>query len=95
MMSSCSLRSAVYFVNRQGNYAYLCAYGVLVILYISSPAHPTKVGYIALPDVAEGVYVSGRYAYVSDYHSGLRVIDVISTSNLKEVGFYKLLCEVT
>ncbi|MBM3238986.1 T9SS type A sorting domain-containing protein [Candidatus Poribacteria bacterium] len=72
----------------QENYAYLCAYGVLVILDISAPANPTKVGYIALPDRAWGVYVSGSYAYVADCGSGLRVIDVSSPSNPFEVGFY-------
>ncbi|MBM3242513.1 hypothetical protein FJZ31_40145 [Candidatus Poribacteria bacterium] len=72
----------------QGNYAYLCAYGVLVILDISAPANPTKVGNIDLPDVAEGVYVSGSYAYVADCYSGLLVIDVSSPENPFEVGFY-------
>jgi len=72
----------------QGNYAYLCAGGFLVILDISAPTHPTKVGYIALPDIAYGVYVSGSYAYVADCYSGLRVIDVSSPSSPREVGFY-------
>jgi len=79
---------AVYDVFVQGNYAYLCAVGVLVILDISAPAHPTKVGYIALPDLAYGVHVSGSYAYVADGSSGLRVIDVSSPSNPREAGFY-------
>jgi len=78
----------VYDVFVQGNYAYLCAGGFLVILDISSPAHPTKVGNIALPYLAYDVYASRSYAYVADYYSGLRVIDVYSPENPREVGFY-------
>jgi hypothetical protein len=56
-MYSCSLRSAVYFVNRQDNYAYVCAGGTLIILDVSAPSNPKKVGYVALLDLAYDVYV--------------------------------------
>ena len=81
---------AVYDVFVQGNYAYLCAGGFLAILDISAPDHPTKIGHIALPDIAYGVYVSGSHAYVADSYSGLRVIDVSSPENPTEVGFYDM-----
>ncbi|MBC8234652.1 hypothetical protein H8E77_34345, partial [bacterium] len=35
-----------------------------------------------------GVYVSRSYAYVADFYSGLRVIDVSTPENPFEVGFY-------
>ena len=36
-------------LNRQDNYAYVCARGVLLILDVSEPSNPKKVGYAALP----------------------------------------------
>ena len=32
---------------------------------VSAPSNPTKLGYIALPDLAKGVYVEGSLAYVA------------------------------
>jgi hypothetical protein len=40
------------------------------------------------PGLAEGVYVSGNYAYVADGGAGLRVIDVSNPANPREVGFF-------
>jgi hypothetical protein len=59
----------------------------LRVIDVSSPENPFEVGSCDTPDFAEGVYVSGSYAYVADYYS-LRVIDVSSSSNPKGVGFY-------
>jgi len=39
-------------VNRQDNYAYVCAGGTLTILDVSAPSNPTKVGYVTIPDLA-------------------------------------------
>ena len=68
----------------QDNYAYICAGGTLTILDVSAPSNPMKVGYVALPDVAEGVYVQDGLAYVADCYSGLLIIDVsdLSSPNL-------------
>jgi len=79
---------AVFDVFVQDNYAYVCAGVFLVILDISAPSNPTKVGYVLLPDIARGVYVQGSFAYVADDWSGLRIIDVSSPSSPWEVGFY-------
>jgi len=75
---------AVYDVFVQGNYAYLLAGSIPVILDISDPTYPTNIGNIDLPYA--GIYVSGSYAYVADW-DGLRVVDVSSPSNPREVGF--------
>ncbi len=49
----------------QGNYAYVCMGRRLVILDITNPAQPIKVGESPImPDVAKDVVVSGNYAYV-------------------------------
>jgi hypothetical protein len=46
------------------------------------------VGFYDTPGWAEGVAVSGTYAYVADNWVGLRVIDVSNPSSPREVGFY-------
>jgi len=51
---------AVFDVFVQDNYAYVCAGGTLTILDVSAPSNPKKFGYVALPDFALGIYVSGR-----------------------------------
>ena len=79
---------AVHDVFVQDNYAYICAGGTLTILEVSAPSNPTKVGYVALPDIAYGIYVQGSFAYVADEDSGLRIIDVSEPSSPIEVGFY-------
>jgi hypothetical protein len=78
----------VYDVFVQDNYAYVPVGITLTILDVSAPSNPTKVGYVALPDTALGVYVHEGLAYVADRESGLRIIDVSSPSSLVEVGFY-------
>ncbi|MBC8427778.1 carboxypeptidase regulatory-like domain-containing protein [bacterium] len=77
---------SVYDVFVQGDYAYVCAGGTLIIFDVSAPSNPTKVGYVALPDIALGVYVEGSYAYVA-CSNGLRVINVSDPENPFEVGF--------
>jgi hypothetical protein len=37
---------------------------------------------------AWGVYVSGKYAYVADYDSGLQIIDISTPSSPSLVGTY-------
>ncbi|MEJ5308121.1 MAG: hypothetical protein WHT27_07485, partial [candidate division WOR-3 bacterium] len=68
--------------------AYVCMGNNLVILNISNKAAPKLLGYIDLPDYAEGVYVSGSYAYVADGYSGLRIINISNPSNPYEVSHY-------
>ena len=74
----------------QGNYAYIHARGILVILDVSAPSHPTVIG-CAVPQIVSwdgGLYIQGSLAYVADVNSGLRIIDVSSPSSPVEVGFY-------
>jgi hypothetical protein len=55
---------------------------------VSNPALPTSVGSYNTPGYAEGVAVSGSYAYVADYTSGLRVINISNPALPSEVSFY-------
>jgi hypothetical protein len=43
-------------VYTDGDYAYLCAGGTLVILDVNDPAKPEEVGRINTPGIASGVY---------------------------------------
>ncbi|NGX42116.1 MAG: Serine/threonine-protein kinase PknH [Chlamydiae bacterium] len=50
---------------------------------------PTIVGSYDTPGRADGVVVSGNYAYVADYDlGGLQIIDITDVSNPKLAGFY-------
>ena len=54
-------------------------------LKVDSPANPTQAGIYGTTN-AYGVYVSGRYAYVADFTSGLRVIDISVSNSPVQVG---------
>ncbi|MEO0234617.1 MAG: T9SS type A sorting domain-containing protein [candidate division WOR-3 bacterium] len=69
-------------------FAYVCMGKNLVILNISNKTNPQLIGYIDLPNTANGVYVSGSYAYVVDYDYGLRIINISNPSSPTEVGYY-------
>lgn len=53
---------------------------------ISSPTSPARVSSAPLPHQAEGVFVSGDYAYIADGQDGLHVLDVSDPWNPTEVG---------
>ena len=44
------------------------------------------VGSVETPDDAQGVAVSGSYAYVADYYSGLQVVDITTPASPVIVG---------
>ncbi|PIZ12455.1 MAG: hypothetical protein COY53_09925, partial [Elusimicrobia bacterium CG_4_10_14_0_8_um_filter_37_32] len=46
----------------------------LRVINISNPASPSEVGSYDTPYSAQGVYVSGNYAYVADGDSGLIIL---------------------
>ena len=41
----------------------------------------SSVYYEDTNDLARGVYVSGDYAYVADYYSGMAIIDISNPTN--------------
>ncbi len=46
------------------------------------------VGHCDTPDIALSVTVQGDYAYVADYRSGLRIIDISNPEEPDEIGYY-------
>ena len=48
--------------------------GVLVI-DVSDPAHPVRVGGYDTPGYAVGVTLAGNLAYVADWHGGMLVLE--------------------
>jgi hypothetical protein len=87
-----------YGVYVSGNYAYVAngiGYAIgggnvvgLVVIDVSNPSNPRKVGHFGTSDATWDVYVSGNYAYVANGVLGLRVIDVSDPSKPREVGFF-------
>ncbi|NQT33795.1 hypothetical protein HQ587_01290 [bacterium] len=61
--------------------------GGLRVISVDDPEHPEEVGYYNTPGRAEGVTVSGDYAYVADGGGSLRVISVADPEQPEEVGF--------
>lgn len=68
-----------------GSYAYVTIgtilAGKLTILNITDPANPVIVGNAGTPTEAVEVAVSGNYAYVGDWYTGLHVVDVTDPAN--------------
>jgi hypothetical protein len=59
------------------------------ILDCSDPRNPIEVGNAPVPDGAFfGLEVIGNYAYLADESAGLRVFDISSLSNPKEIGYF-------
>ncbi|MFZ1630510.1 MAG: hypothetical protein WAV70_16445, partial [Anaerolineae bacterium] len=68
---------AIMAVDVQGSYAYVGSSSWLVILDVSDPAHPVRIGQSpALPGMVWAVHVLGGLAYVAAGSAGLQVIDV-------------------
>jgi hypothetical protein len=75
-------------VASQGNYAYVVTGPLLVILDITDPANPIRVGRHEMSiDFARDVAVAGDYAYLANGDAGLRILDVSDAANPVEVGF--------
>jgi hypothetical protein len=77
----------------QGNYIYVADEWGLRIFDISDPANVRNVGQIQLMNTDEsveqctlGVAVSGRYAYVADAMTGVRIVDVNIPTSPQLIG---------
>jgi len=75
-------------IDAAGHYAYVAAQGAVSVLDISVRAHPVQIAKVDTPGSAEGIAVSGNYAYVADWDSGLRVINIAIPAQPIEVGHY-------
>jgi hypothetical protein len=83
-----SLKSVA--VSASGNTAYVAytkaSTGGLLVLDISNKAAPTLSGSVTGLVYAQGVAVSGNYAYVANGQLGVKVIDVSTPTSPTEVG---------
>lgn len=62
----------------------------LLIVDISSPVAPKQVGGATTKGAVYDVAVSGKYAYLADGRTGLRIVDVSDPANLIPVGTLRL-----
>ncbi len=72
----------------QGEYAYVGFGYEFTVLNIGDPAHPVRVGYVALPGVIEQIAIQGQYAYVAARDAGLRIVNISMPSHPIESGFF-------
>jgi hypothetical protein len=78
-----------------GTLAYLAiGGGGLLILDVSDPANPRKVGAFDTLGEARSVTVSGDYAYIADGPAGFEIIDVRNPGNPALTGWYRGLTNV-
>ena len=60
----------------------------LVVLNVTTPSSPSKVGQVTLPGIVPGVKLLGQYAYVADGEAGLQVVDIGTPATPKIAGSY-------
>ncbi len=77
-----------YAVAVRGDTAYFGNGCSLEIVDFDNPADPVELGKVLVPNVIEGVALSGDYAYVADRDAGLRVIDISTPTNPFEAGYF-------
>lgn len=71
----------------QGNYAYIGVGSRLVVVDITDPVNPHPIGATAPFDYfVQGVTVSGALAYIAAGSAGLRIVNIATPSNPREVG---------
>ena len=72
-----------------GQYAFVATEDVgLIVIDVSTPTNPVRVGRYDTPGYANGVAAMGNFAYVADSDSGLQVIDVSNPPNFVLMGSY-------
>jgi hypothetical protein len=78
-----------------GTFAYLAISNVgLLIVDVSDPANPRKVGAFGSPGQARSVTVAGDYAYLADGLAGFEIIDVRNPVNPVLAGASAILTNV-
>ena len=77
-----------YAVDVAGNIACFNNGAYLEVVDIADPANPVELGKVLMPSVAEGIAVSGNYAYVADGSDGLRIINITDPTDPIESGYY-------
>ena len=91
-VGSCGISYDVRSIRVVGKYAYLAGVGrTLRIIDVSDPENPFETGYYknySSPARAEGIAISGKYAFTAEfYDGGMRVIDISNPENPFMVGY--------
>lgn len=64
-----------------GDYAYVAGAGDLQVIDISDPQNPQTAGSVERSTGAQGIYVTGSYAYIAAYENGIDVINITDPQN--------------
>ncbi|MCP5525761.1 MAG: hypothetical protein H7A47_03005 [Verrucomicrobiales bacterium] len=87
MLGTYQAAAPIWGVTVSGDYAYIAAEAAgLIVLNVSTPAAPVRVGGYNTSESAYDVFLSGDHAYVADGQSGLVVIDVSNPVQPNRVG---------
>ena len=70
----------------RGGYAYIGSGTAVVVVEVSDPSWPVRVGFADTPDYVQDITIEGSYAYVADGWAGLRIVDISNPSEPVEVG---------
>lgn len=76
-----------YDVDVQGDYAYVTNNDGLMIIDVSNPSNPVKIGELLIGGVV-GVVVESNLAYIASVSNGMIIADISSTTNPVQVGQY-------
>ena len=65
----------------------------MMVIDISDPTAPVKVGQFYDDGHVVGVFVSGSYAYILDFHDGLVIIDPLSPKEeISNILLWSIIC---
>jgi len=81
----------IYAVTVRGNSAYIGEGPELVVLDVSKPSQPRKLGGVLLPDQIHSIEVVDHHAYVGTESAGLWVVDISDPAAPGQVGFCETL----
>ena len=83
-----SVGGSAFGVAVQGNYAYVGEGRSLLVLDISTPSSPSRVGKVVLPGAVMDIALLGQYAYVAALEGGLQVVKISNPAAPSICGFY-------
>lgn len=79
-----------YNIKASGNLAFISAHMSYWVADISDPTNPITLALVEPPDIATNITdvgISGQYAYVTSFNSGLRIHDITIPHHPVEVGY--------
>lgn len=79
---------SVYNVAVAGNYAYVGQGQDMLVIDITDPSNPSRVGRVTTPALVNNVALSGNYAYVANGENGLVIVDVTNKTTPTIRGTY-------